>query len=183
MASRFFDRETDPAVLVGVHYNCEDNRYYIAEDAYFRHRNRYVFSCTKAYKKGILNAPCDYSTMAAALRNARLYAELHFAYKFVGFVPDYRLYGYNGRFIDTGKPFCVGVRRYQGETYRFYVGMAGKYTFARCNTPSNCFGYDDVLLLNGNNDIYQLERNDVPAWIRNKVTPILQEIEKAGCEL
>ena len=66
MGRQFFDRETDPAVVVGVHYNCEDNRYYIVEDWLYPHRkNAPRFSATKAYKKGIMNAPCDYARMDA----------------------------------------------------------------------------------------------------------------------
>lgn len=188
MQRKAFDRETNPACLVGVHYNVSENRYYIVEDWLFPHRrNAPRFSCTKVYKKGIVNAPCDYVRMDAAVRNARLYCDLHFAYKFVGFVPDYLLYGYDGTLEDMLKPFCVGTRRYRGDEYRIYtwraelVRGAGQETMVHCVTPKNDLGYSDTLLLRDDGGFCQMNRNDVPTWIKNQLKPHMEFVRKTGC--
>lgn len=188
MARRCFDREKDPAVLVGVHYNKEDRRYYIVEDAYFSHRHDNPrFRCVRPCETGIWYASCDYARMKSAVKNAQLYANLHFAYKFVGFVPDYLLYWYDGSLADMGKPFVIGHRRYKGEDYELKVWSGvllpntPPETEVTCITPPNAFGHKDTLMLTCDGGLKQLYRHDVPSWICKDLTPHMQLVKQAGC--
>lgn len=125
--------------------------------------------------------------MESAIKHARRYSELTFACKFVGFVPDYLLYGYKGSFIDMGKEFTVGHRRYRGEEYALKVWEAelipnsAPETIVTCLTPENAFGYKDTLMLTDDGKFKQLYRNDVPAWIRYELKPHMELIQKTGC--
>lgn len=188
MAIKFLDLEENPAVLVGVHYDTKERHYYIVEDWLFRHRSGAPrFRCTKAHVKGIMNRPCSYARMESAIKNARLYCDLNFAYKFVGFVPDYLLYGYEGSLLNMGKAFVIGHRRYRGEAYALKVrdedglSISSPQTVVTCLTPENAFGYKDTLLLTRDGKLRQLHRNDVPEWIRRDLKPHMELVRKAGC--
>lgn len=188
MTRRCFDREKDLAVLVGVHYNKEERRYYIVEDALFSHRHDNPrFSCVRPYKTGIWYAPCDYARMESAVNNAQLYVSLHFAYKFVGFVPDYLLSWYDGSLADMGKPFVIGHRRYKGEDYALRAGKgvlsphSAPETEVTCLTPEKAFGYKDTLMLTTDGHLDQLYRHDVPTWIRNDLLPHMEFVRQTGC--
>lgn len=83
------------------------------------------------------------------------------------------------------KTTLVCTRKYNKEEYKFYLnepeyegerGVCGLKIapYVSVETPENCFGYSDTILLNGR-VAYSLYRY-FPKWILNRVSKKMQEI-------
>ena len=75
----------------------------------------------------------------------------------------------------------IKTRKFNKEKYNFYLKdmIFNNETvyYISCETPSNCFGYPDTILLNSKNQAYTLHRYLQP-WILNKIELIMLELQQ-----
>lgn len=77
------------------------------------------------------------------------------------------------------------TRRYNKQTYTFYLNkLTSGQLYVTCETPPNCFGYPDIVLLaspsyndNFTPRAYTLYRT-LPNWILNKIEAMLIKLAK-----
>lgn len=186
MKGKDFDREKNPAAQVGIWYNEEDNRYYIV----MSYHDSEEFTVIEPYIRGILHYPSSNGRLSAAVNHARQYADCHFAYVFVGFVPaDMVMEASSVAHCATpGEEILIAKRKYNGEEYTFVSRGIGKnesrikkaYAKVWCCTPIGIWGYPNILRVMDDGSVLEEEVGHTPAYIKRRVRKVLKELEEVG---
>ncbi len=85
--------------------------------------------------------------------------------------------------MDHGK--IIKVRKFKGEEYFFKYNEGinrnnFEDSYITCQTPENCFGYPDTVLLSSTGQAYTLWRH-LPQWILKQIEKVMHDLTMEYC--